>query len=638
MARSKDYQFVDLRLLSYEEVKSDLIFVKPILEACGVDIEDKELERCFLNLQKQFLNENNIDSHEKLVNFLSKGGEAYYTLKGLETNKGIENGDYHSIEKMLKDREITEQMANQIEQQICHQKTDLHTHLNAILPSNQLIQLAKECNIDVNKIENTLDMQENGTFSDMQEVYRKRNNIIIKKLIENGYGEKFLEEIAKDYKEHGIYYTEITTDAKILQMIVKRNINIDKIEANTGVKLRFLLQIHRSDSGAENKQKFTSDEIQNLMINSKYIKGIDICGQETDGFELKNQELFLECVTDYASQNPNFIIRLHSGETQKDPNGIKDALEIIKAYCDSFNENYPQIRIGHAIHGINEESIKLIKDMGASIELNLASNLRLINLHQRELLEDRDLVNTIEMCKKNNIPIFLGTDGYGLYSSAPEEQMILAKQVGIDVLRILREDSKYIEYQERENNKRRTKLPKKSPEKRKIERRIEKGLGIEAISNKSDIFKDKIPIIIAGGSLKTRGNIDFEEYKNIAIAFQTLINNVDPEKMFFVTGGTNCGPERFLHEAIQRRNNRDTSKKIDCLGAIPLCIGKDDDNARQDFRKIQERTITHGLIVDAFKTWGQFPMQLLKIANNKLISIKDNGIRNICGRWRCSKR
>ena len=50
------------------------------------------------------------------------------------------------------------------------------------------------------------------------------------------------------------------------------------------------------------------------------------------------------------------------------------------------------------------------------------------------------------------------------------------------------------------------------------------------------------------------------------------------------------------------------------------------ENARFDFKKIQENTITHGLVVDAFKTWGQFPLKLLQIANNKLISIKENGI------------
>lgn len=149
MARPKDYQFVDLRLLSYEEAQSDLIFVKPILETCGIDIDEKELKRQFLNLQKQFLDENNIDSHEKLVDFLIEGAESYSTLKGLETDKGIGNGENYSIEELLKDREIAEQMANQIEIQIAdqieppifHQKTDLHTHLNAVLPSEVLADL-----------------------------------------------------------------------------------------------------------------------------------------------------------------------------------------------------------------------------------------------------------------------------------------------------------------------------------------------------------------------------------------------------------------------------------------------------------------------------------------------------------------
>lgn len=104
---------------------------------------------------------------------------------------------------------------------------------------------------------------------------------------------------------------------------------------------------------------------------------------------------------------------------------------------------------------------------------------------------------------------------------------------------------------------------------------------------------------------------------------------VDSKKVFFVTGGTNCGPERFLHEAINRKNKTSESSKcknIQCLGVIPLCVGKDDENARFDFKKIKENTITHGLVVDAFNSWGQFPLKLLQIANNKSITIKENGI------------
>ena len=41
MARPKDYQFVDLRLLSYEEVESDLIFLKPILEGCNIEMDNQ---------------------------------------------------------------------------------------------------------------------------------------------------------------------------------------------------------------------------------------------------------------------------------------------------------------------------------------------------------------------------------------------------------------------------------------------------------------------------------------------------------------------------------------------------------------------------------------------------------------------
>ena len=631
MARNKDYQFVDLRLLPYHEVESDLIFLKPILEGCNIEVDDNILKNKFLEIQKQYMREQKIFTHNDLVKKLMEGSNFYGELLNLTTNKGKDNEKSYEINNLLQERKIAENMANQIEEQICYQRTDMHTHLNAILPEVKLNKLAESCRVTTPMPKNPLDMRKNGIFSEMLEISRERNDLIIKRMIINRYGTELLREIAIDYKRHGITYAEITANSDILQEIVEGHIDIDRIEEETGVKLRFLLQIHRDKSGEQNKKEFLSDEIQILMQNSKYIKGIDICGQETDGFELKNQMLFLESLVDYADLNKDFLIRIHSGETAKDPNGIKNALEIIEKYCDKLGTAYPKIRIGHAIHGVNEESINLMKKMNVSVELNLASNLRLINLNQNQLLKDIDLINTINLCEANNIPIFLGTDGYGLYSTTPEEQIKLARKSGIDLIKVMHNEDNYLQEEKLHESKkkcRRTKLTKKFPEKKKIKKRLKK-LDIEEISDQKDMFKDKIPIMIAGGSLKTRGNLNFEEYSEIAIAFQTLVNIVDPRKVFFVTGGTNCGPERFLHEAIYRKNKlleKNKNEVIQCLGVIPSCVGKDDINARTDFEKIQENTITHGLVVDAFKSWGQFPLKFLQVANNKLITIKENGI------------
>ena len=89
--RNKERQFVPLQLLNWGEVESDFIFLKSILEAAGVEIDEEELKKEFKVEQQEYMIENKIFSHEDLVSHLSKGAESYPTLKGLETVNGTTN-------------------------------------------------------------------------------------------------------------------------------------------------------------------------------------------------------------------------------------------------------------------------------------------------------------------------------------------------------------------------------------------------------------------------------------------------------------------------------------------------------------------------------------------------------------------
>jgi len=107
--RNKERQFVPLELLDWGEVKSDLLFLKPILEASGIEVDENELWDRFLVVQQEFLIDNGITSHEKLVEFLSNGAKSYPALEGIETKFG------GNIEELLKDSRIAYNMARQIE-------------------------------------------------------------------------------------------------------------------------------------------------------------------------------------------------------------------------------------------------------------------------------------------------------------------------------------------------------------------------------------------------------------------------------------------------------------------------------------------------------------------------------------------
>lgn len=110
--RNKERQFVPLELLDWGEVQSDLLFLKPILEASGIELDEKELRDRFEVVQQEFLIDNGITSHEKLVEFLSKGAKSYPALEGIETKFG------GNIEQLLKDPTVLEEMAGQIESRV----------------------------------------------------------------------------------------------------------------------------------------------------------------------------------------------------------------------------------------------------------------------------------------------------------------------------------------------------------------------------------------------------------------------------------------------------------------------------------------------------------------------------------------
>lgn len=104
--------------MPYSEVEKDLIFLKPILEGCGIEFNKKELEKQFSKVQSDYIENKELFSHKALVKELMKGSEFYPSLKGLE-----------NVEEQIKNKEIAESMARQIEEEICYQKTDLHSQM-----------------------------------------------------------------------------------------------------------------------------------------------------------------------------------------------------------------------------------------------------------------------------------------------------------------------------------------------------------------------------------------------------------------------------------------------------------------------------------------------------------------------------
>lgn len=109
--RNKEYQFAPLMLLSWEEAKSDLVFLKPILESAGIYVDEKDIEQQFEVMQKEFLIDNNLTSHESIVTAI-RDKKFYPALEGLETKNG------GNIQELMMQSDIAEKMAKQIEMQV----------------------------------------------------------------------------------------------------------------------------------------------------------------------------------------------------------------------------------------------------------------------------------------------------------------------------------------------------------------------------------------------------------------------------------------------------------------------------------------------------------------------------------------
>ena len=94
-SRDKKYQHMPSELIGWKEVKADLLFVKPIFEAMGIEVNEEELEKVYNARVKEFFLKNNIRNKEDLAKLISKGKEFYPPLEGYgETLKSIENPEF----------------------------------------------------------------------------------------------------------------------------------------------------------------------------------------------------------------------------------------------------------------------------------------------------------------------------------------------------------------------------------------------------------------------------------------------------------------------------------------------------------------------------------------------------------------
>lgn len=520
-------------------------------------------------------------------------------------------------------------------------KTDLHSHLSAVLYGKDLIDIGRRNNItypaelarklklnidglipnekgklrfndilgnDPNNINILTDSLEicpytNETFSIMEDIYTARAPFTKNKDIV----EDMLWKVAERYVENGIEYaelssTEVIRDVDFLVAIHDVLPKIEKFWEQRGKKIRigFLAAIARDSINAKKE-----DEVDALKEVSKspYIVGCDFLGHESNPTAHIVPQI-KEMVQWAAQNDSDFTIRIHAGETDIFSN-VEVALETINDVYEEIkgknpNAKLPPIRIGHAIYKVKTEKVgELARKLGAVFECNATSNYSLNNIN--------DYNSPLKKNLTNGIPTVIGTDGFGLYGTSPMEEVVIAKGRGIrseDFPLINITEDRIIERSTNRFNKAKEKFErllqeqmettyngsirnlfntqyrKGEPQYRGTKRQeidaennVKRQRLFEALRGMFDKagvnvltkdnycefekkIKGKKPILVVNSALKASNpeahKCEDEEKKIVDF----LIQNVDPNKTFFVIGGLKCGVEEYLVERLKAQKGK----------------------------------------------------------------------------------
>ena len=413
--------------------------------------------------------------------------------------------------------------------------------------------------------------------------------------------------IGREYQKRHIQYVEISDttlvkkDPSAAKMLSQLHHILPLVKAETGVDIRFLAAIRRIPltlvKGNIPSCNYLTEAIQALTVVSKdpYVVGSDFVGEEiTDISELR--AAIREIVTKVAANDPNWTIRVHAGENDSLKGNMAKAIQLVE---DALlpGQSFPNMRIGHGLYCASLKStqgkqlLETIKDHDIVLEFQLTSNVRLNNLIDLK-------THPLKSYLANDISCVMGTDGYGLYGTdSIDEQLALANflKISDEEFRKMKAVEEKIIRRQSDNFIAKANAFAALRNGRSVEQHY-----LEELSKDFDqipdvtfeirkqpsypIFKDRIrelpwdkyPIIIAGGSF-TSGAASVKVMQSDKALLQTLLDSLDPKKVFFVVGHHLQGQEKYLV---------DHNRNFEIYSVIPSLMDKN------QIRKLEKANIT----------------------------------------------
>lgn len=384
--------------------------------------------------------------------------------------------------------------------------------------------------------------------------------------------------IGREYQKRHIKYVEIS-DTTLVKKEISAARMLDQIhhilplvKKETGVDIRFLAAIRRIPLTLvkENitSSNYLTEAIQALKVVCKdpYVVGSDFVGEEINDIgELK--AVIKEIVTKIASEDKNWTIRVHAGENDSLKSNMQKAIYLVEQSLLP-GQPFPYMRIGHGLYcaNLNSEQGKYllakIKERKIVLEFQLTSNVRLNNIIDLK-------THPLKTYLKNDISCVMGTDGYGLYGTdSIDEQLALTNFLKIsdeEFLAMKEAEDKVIGRQtynfifksnafEKALNHRTVQqyymdeFQKKFDDIHDVKFEIHKHPSYPVFKNKVvELPWDKYPIVIAGGSFNS-SNVSKTISDSDKLLLQTLLDQLDPNKVFFVVGHKLLDHEKYIVE------------------------------------------------------------------------------------------
>ena len=461
------------------------------------------------------------------------------------------------------------------------------------------------------------------------------------------YGSNTLYEdtllwIGREYRKRYIQYVEISdttlvkkdgSNARMLQQIHRI---LPLVKAETGVDIRFLAAIRRIPLTLVRENitsgNYLTEAIRALKVVCKdpYVVGSDFVGEEINDIE-ELRAVIREIVTKIASEDPSWTIRVHAGENDSLKTNMAKAIRLVEESLLP-GQAFPHMRIGHGLYCASlkskqgRELLAKIKEHKIVLEFQLTSNVRLNNLIDLK-------THPLKSYLSHGISCVMGTDGYGLYGTdSIDEQLALANFLKIT-------DGEFLKMQEVET----AVIARQEENFRAKTRSFEEALGernildyyTEALRQDFDdisdvkfeihkhpsypIFRDRVeelpwdkyPVIIAGGSFTT-GNSSAAVSARDKLLLQSLLEDLDPKKVFFVVGHRLQGHEKYLVQ-----HNRD----FDVYSFIPALM---DDDQIQRLSKANIRGIRISTESQEMGIYKSFNFEIFERRNCVLLAFDGN--------------